>query len=121
MKLFDRLGRNLYKTVNRVFAETVMAVWVSSNDPIVSYAGPVIFNNITDKETVDTSEFMPSDPYMEFLSPAFTGLKLNVDNSMEEVVTISGNDYHVTSVQQLSDGLICKAYLSLINSAYGPQ
>lgn len=124
-KYFDRFERGVFNTVNRVYGESdatfqpIMATWVSI-DTLASYSGPVLFNNPTHTETLDTTEFVDTDPYIEYLAPAFIGLEFRVNNSQLEIINISGTDYYVTAIHRLSDGNNFKAYVQLVVSAYGP-
>jgi hypothetical protein len=118
-KLFDRLETLVFGTVNQIFGETILATWVSV-DTLASYTGSVLFSNPTHKETMDQIEYVEADPYFEYLAPAFAGLKFRADKSQNEIVNISGADYYVTAVSQLSDGNTFKAYVQLVTSAYGP-
>lgn len=118
-KLFDTFERMVFGTINRIFGETVPATWTST-DAEVTYTGIVLFNNPTHKEALDQVEFVDFDPYFEYLAPAFPGLKIRVDNSSNEIVNISGVNYLVTQVLQLSDGNNLKAFVQLVTSDYGP-
>lgn len=123
-KLFDRLERALFQIENRVFGEKVPAIWISS-DGSVTFSGIVLFCDATRKESVDQMSFTESDPYIEYLAPAFPGLELFVDSQGSsdptEHITINGNYYVVTEVQRLRDGNNYKAYLQLVNDGYGPK
>jgi hypothetical protein len=123
-KLFDRLESVVFAAVNRIYGETIAVTWVAS-DNSTSFTGIVLFNNPTNKESMDQMEFMDADPYIEFLAPAFAGLKEFVDAhgsaDPTEHVTINGDDYVVTEVQRLRDGNNFKAYLQVVNDGYGPK
>jgi hypothetical protein len=119
-KLFDRFEKALFNVLNSAFGEQQLAVW-TSKDLSTSYTGPVLFNNPTAKESLDQISFSDTDAWMEYLSPAFDGLKYFVDSNSREIVNINGADYIVTLVQRLQDGNNYKAYLQAISDGYGPK
>lgn len=120
-KLFDSLEKVVFNTVNAVYGTILPAVWVSF-DGSVSFSGTVLFNNPTSKESLDQMAFMEADPYMEYLDPAFPGLKQFVDTETgSERVVIDGITYIVTEVQRLRDGNNYKAYLQPVGDGYGPK
>ena len=109
----------VFNSVNRLYGETVDAIWVSV-DTLASYSGKVLFNNPTHKETLDQIEYIEVEPYFEYLAPAFSGLKFRVDSSVTERINISGTEYLVTRVTKLSDGNTMKAYVQAVGDGYGP-
>jgi hypothetical protein len=107
----DKYAKLVFNATDSLYGD--LCSWVSI-DGMVNFTGLVCFQDPTAKELVETAEFVQVDPFMEFLRPAFPGLKDLVDAQSPERVTIAGVPYYVTAVHQLSDGSICKAYLQLV-------
>lgn len=116
--IFDDLEALVFDNVNRVYGTKTPVTW-DPFDGSPAYSGKVLFNNPTTKQSRDRIEYVVVNPWIEYLRPAFPGLKESVDATTVEIITIEGVEYYVRSVQTLKDGNEFHAFLELVNSDYG--
>lgn len=102
MAIFDSLKNNMFDITTKVMGYN--AVWVNSQT-LEENGAVVHFKNPTEKEVLESINYIEGQPVMEYRAPFFEGLKEASDNLLDEQITISGKGlFWVRQVVKNYDG-----------------
>lgn len=106
---FDRLQKRVFDAATNAFGHTAKYI---SADQTLEWEGLVLFSDPTRAYELAGLEVSANQYVMEYRQGDLSGLKERVDaRGVPEKITIDGNVYSITSVDQHHDGDTFRAYL----------
>jgi hypothetical protein len=109
MNPFDKLKRQMTATLTTVMGYNV--TWIDSISN-TTFIKRVFFQYPDRSESLQTFDYMPNQPRVEYLEGDFPNLKSYVDSGSQESVLVEDKgEFFVTAVERKYDGDYLIAYL----------
>lgn len=111
--LFDEIRDTLFDIVTNTIGYD--ATWIPSDgsNPL-GYKARVLFKYPEADRKLSGATYSSFNYEMEYRRDFFHGLKLSVNHTNTEVITVDGKNYYCRNVDVLADGNTFKAQLELI-------